>query len=259
MTPSTPFEPRTGPMPVPRRTPADRSGGRPGTGPEAEPGTEPDTEPGAERDIRPAPDAWSAAAIPAHLTGELPIDAIVPIPMSLQLDFLTAPPLEQTGAPSTARTEALPVAPHGRRSAARLSGDPVPARRPWLSTLLSGALVTAAGLAVARWGSGAAADALGDALYAVLVLVVVRFAVPGRSRAVQGGVALAICALVELAQLSGVPAAVVAAVPQSRYLLGTTFVATDLLAYAVGVLMGVLLLIVVRHRPTSGQPVSLAG
>ena len=52
-------------------------------------------------------------------------------------------------------------------------------------------------------------------------------------------VAFALCALVELAQLTGIPAAVVDAVPVARYALGTTFAAVDLLAYAVGAALGV--------------------
>ncbi|NHT19709.1 DUF2809 domain-containing protein [Cellulomonas sp. IC4_254] len=109
--------------------------------------------------------------------------------------------------------------------------------RPWAATGAAAVLVVAAGLATARYGSGAAADALGDALYAVLVLLLVTLAVPRWSRPAQAGLAVALCWAVEMSQLTGAPAAAAAVWPPLRYLLGTTFVATDLLWYAVGVLL----------------------
>lgn len=109
--------------------------------------------------------------------------------------------------------------------------------RPWAATVVAAVVVVAAGLATARYGSGAAADALGDALYAVLVLLLVTLAVPRWSRPAQAGLAVALCWAVELSQLTGAPAAAAAVWPPLRYLLGTTFVATDLLWYAVGVLL----------------------
>lgn len=109
--------------------------------------------------------------------------------------------------------------------------------RPWVATGVAGALVVAAGLATARYGSGAAADALGDALYAALVTLLVGLALPRWSAPGRGGLALGLCWAVELAQLTGVPAAAADTWPPLRYLLGTTFVATDLLWYAAGVLL----------------------
>ncbi|GIG37657.1 ribosomal maturation YjgA family protein [Cellulomonas pakistanensis] len=109
--------------------------------------------------------------------------------------------------------------------------------RPWLATAVAGAVVVVLGLATARLGSGGTADALGDALYAALVLLLVALAAPRWPRAVRAGVAVALCWAVELLQLTGVPAAASSAWPPLRYLLGTTFVATDLLWYAVGVLV----------------------
>lgn len=110
-------------------------------------------------------------------------------------------------------------------------------RRPWRSVVPAGALVVAAGLAAARYGTGPLGDALGDALYAVLVLLLVVLALPRLARPAQAGLALGLCWAVEVAQATGAPAAAVAAWPPLRYLLGTTFVATDLLWYAVGVLL----------------------
>jgi hypothetical protein len=114
---------------------------------------------------------------------------------------------------------------------------PEQGRRPWRATVVVGGLVVAAGLGTARYGSGPVGDALGDALYAVLVLLLVGLALPRLARRTQAVVAVALCWAVELAQATGGSAAAGAAFPPLRYLLGTTFVATDLLWYAVGVLV----------------------
>lgn len=124
-----------------------------------------------------------------------------------------------------------------RGAGAGTADRPAPStrRRPWLASALTAAALVAVGLATARFGTGPLGDALGDALYAALVLVLVAFVLPHRSRPAQALVALAVCWVVELAQLTGGPAVAVTAWPPLRYLLGTTFVATDLLAYALGV------------------------
>lgn len=127
-----------------------------------------------------------------------------------------------------------------------------------LPTALAAAVVVLAGLTVATVGSGAWADALGDALYAALVLLLLRLLLPRRRPTTLAVVALLLCTAIEAAQATGVPAAVVQAFPPARYVLGTTFVATDLLAYAVGVLVtaGVLLLAARGRRGDRGRPAS---
>jgi hypothetical protein len=52
-----------------------------------------------------------------------------------------------------------------------------------------------------------------------------------------GAIALGLCALIELTQLTGISAAVVDLWRPARYVLGTTFQATDLVAYAAGVVV----------------------
>lgn len=106
----------------------------------------------------------------------------------------------------------------------------------------SASRLVAGGVAVALVGVGLVvsrvdhpvADPVGDALYAAFVFAVLVVVAPRARSATVAGVTLAICAAVELAQLTGIPAAVVDAVPVARYALGTTFVAVDLLAYGVG-------------------------
>lgn len=98
-----------------------------------------------------------------------------------------------------------------------------------------------------RLGAGPWAAATGDALYAAMAVLLARFLLPTRSWRVHTTLGLAWCWLVELAQLTGVPAAIGDAVPLARLVLGTTFTASDLLAYAVGAL-GCAALIVLSSR-----------
>lgn len=90
------------------------------------------------------------------------------------------------------------------------------------------------GLVVSR-GDGVVADKVGDVLYAALVYVLLVVVAPRARPWTLAAVAFGVCVLVELAQLTGIPAAIVDVVPAARYVLGTTFVALDLVAYAVGV------------------------
>ncbi len=86
-------------------------------------------------------------------------------------------------------------------------------------------------------GLAVGSNPVGDALYAVLVYVLVIGVVPAVSSRVAAAVAFAVCAALELLQLTGLSATVVEQVPAARYVLGTTFNAPDLLAYAAGVLL----------------------
>lgn len=90
------------------------------------------------------------------------------------------------------------------------------------------------GLAVSTRGTGLLADFLGDALYTVMVALGLTVVLPRVRLAVVAALGLAWCWAVELAQLTGLPAAAVAAWPPLRFALGTTFQAVDLLAYVVG-------------------------
>ncbi|MFD2771474.1 DUF2809 domain-containing protein [Cellulomonas phragmiteti] len=90
------------------------------------------------------------------------------------------------------------------------------------------------GLVVSR-GDDLVADLAGGALYAALVHLAVLLVAPRTRPTTAAGTALGVCVVVELAQLTDVPAAVATAWPPAAYVLGTTFVATDLAAYAAGV------------------------
>ncbi|MFD6276301.1 DUF2809 domain-containing protein [Streptomyces sp. NPDC060209] len=97
------------------------------------------------------------------------------------------------------------------------------------------ALVTvAAGLGVRSAGSGDVAKYAGDALYTVLIHVLVVLLVPRVRPLTAAGAALAFSWAVELAQLTGVPADLARQSAVARLVLGSTFNAPDLLWYVVG-------------------------
>ncbi|WP_233404439.1 DUF2809 domain-containing protein [Actinotalea solisilvae] len=110
-----------------------------------------------------------------------------------------------------------------------------PDGRRRLALAAAALVVVAVGLAVSR-GTGLVADLAGGALYAALVVVLVALVRPRAPSWAVGAAALAICVAVELLQLTDLPRDVVAQMPVLRYVLGTTFVATDLAAYAAGAL-----------------------
>ncbi|RFA16099.1 hypothetical protein B7R22_04355 [Subtercola boreus] len=100
----------------------------------------------------------------------------------------------------------------------------------------SAALVTiVAGLSVHTQATGAPGDIAGDALYAVLVYLVVAVIAPRVHPVRVGLVALVLCAAVELFQLTGVPLSIASTFPPAALLLGSTFSPVDLLAYAAGI------------------------
>ncbi|NKY23921.1 DUF2809 domain-containing protein [Cellulomonas denverensis] len=74
----------------------------------------------------------------------------------------------------------------------------------------------------------------GGALYAAMAVLIARLVLPAASPWMQAVLGLGWCWLVEFAQLTDVPTTVVDAFPPARFVLGTTFNAADLVAYAVG-------------------------
>ena len=104
-----------------------------------------------------------------------------------------------------------------------------------------------AGLLV-RAVPGAVGDLAGGILYAVFAFILIAVLVPAASTLRIGTAAFVLCVGVELLQLTGLPSTLGAAVPPLRFVLGSTFVATDLLAYAIGAGCAVLTDIVLRRR-----------
>jgi len=108
-------------------------------------------------------------------------------------------------------------------------------------------------------GSGTWTNHTGDALYAVLIYLLVA-AVASRIPSWQAAAAaLAVCTAVELLQLSPLPAALGEIFPPARLVFGTTFGMLDLVSYGTGVLAAALLDSVLRRpcgvrRPGSRSP-----
>lgn len=112
------------------------------------------------------------------------------------------------------------------------------ARRSWLLILV--AVVIAAGLTTHLVGGGPMTDFAGDALYAVMIYLVIAFAFPRASVLVVGFSALAVCAAIEIFQLTGLPATWAESFWPIRLVLGVGFDALDLIAYAVGAVLATL-------------------
>ena len=99
------------------------------------------------------------------------------------------------------------------------------ARRRRRSRLaLAAVAVIAAGLAIRALGSVAGLDVIakpaGDALYAVLIVVLIALVRPTTRTWVVAAVAWAVCAAIELAQLTGLPARLTEAWWPARLVLG---------------------------------------
>ncbi|WP_160175857.1 DUF2809 domain-containing protein [Cryobacterium roopkundense] len=103
-----------------------------------------------------------------------------------------------------------------------------------LALFAAGALVVAVGLAVHFQAGGTAASLAADALYAALVYLIVAFLAPRSAPVRVAATAAGLCVVVELFQLTGVPSLLAEAWPPTALVLGTTFVAWDLVAYLVG-------------------------
>lgn len=106
-------------------------------------------------------------------------------------------------------------------------------RRPAAGLLVVPVVVS--GLGTRFLGAGWPADLAGGLCYAVLGYVLLVFLRPHAARWSNAAAALAFCVLVELFQLTGLPAGMAQVFPPVRLLLGTTFVPLDLVAYALGV------------------------
>lgn len=100
--------------------------------------------------------------------------------------------------------------------------------------LTAAVLIVVAGLTVHKTVDGWAGAFAGDALYAVLMVTLVALLAPRLAARWAGAIGFAVCATVEVLQLTGVPAVLSAAVPGAELVLGSTFQWSDLVAYAIG-------------------------
>jgi hypothetical protein len=125
----------------------------------------------------------------------------------------------------------------GARDAA-VGNGPGEDTRTRRSALAAVSVATVAlGLAVHFRGGSAAADPAADALYAVLIYLLVALLRPRAHSVVVAAIALGFCVAIELFQLTGVPVMLSDITPLARLVFGTTFVPTDLLSYTAGVVV----------------------
>jgi uncharacterized membrane protein YdbT with pleckstrin-like domain len=110
--------------------------------------------------------------------------------------------------------------------------SPATRRRRMLAAVAGLILVT--GLLVHFTLQSAAGNFVADALYAVMLFVVLSFVFVRASGWRIALAAFLICVAIELFQLTGVPSSLAEVFPPVRLLLGTTFAAIDLVAYFVG-------------------------
>ncbi|MGW0548791.1 ribosomal maturation YjgA family protein [Streptomyces altiplanensis] len=111
-------------------------------------------------------------------------------------------------------------------------------------------LTLSAGLGVRAVADGDIAKYAGDALYTVLLCTLALLLAPATRPPVAAAVALGLSWAVECAQLTGVPAELAERSTAARLVLGSTFNAPDLLWYAVGA--GLFLLICAMVPRPSG-------
>jgi uncharacterized protein DUF2809 len=105
--------------------------------------------------------------------------------------------------------------------------------------------------------SAALAQYSGTALYAALIYAGVFLLRPGTVPLRAGAAAIAFCWLVELLQLTGLPAELSERSVVARLVLGVQFDAHDLAWYAMGVLpLAILHTVLVRHRHRSSRAVT---
>ncbi|NQW87394.1 MULTISPECIES: DUF2809 domain-containing protein [unclassified Frigoribacterium] len=124
--------------------------------------------------------------------------------------------------------------------------------RARLLTAVAAAATVALGVVAKLAVPGLTGDLLGSALYTVLLalllaLVAPRLVAPRLAAPVAAGAATAASVGIELLQLTGLPAAAADAFPPAAWVLGSTFVATDLLGYLAGGVAGLVLLRVLRR------------
>jgi hypothetical protein len=122
-----------------------------------------------------------------------------------------------------------------------------PTGRERASIAVATVLTVALGVAATLVVPGLPGDLLGSALYTVLIALLLRFVGPRLPAVVVAGAATIASVGIEVLQLTGLPAAASTVFPPAAWVLGSTFVATDLLGYVLG---GVAALVLVRvlHR-----------
>jgi hypothetical protein len=110
-----------------------------------------------------------------------------------------------------------------------------------LALISVGVCIVPLGLAARFLLDGWMGDGAGGILYAVLVYFLIAVIAPGWRPMGLATLAWGACCAAELLQLTPIPRELAAALPPIRLVLGTTFVAADLLAYATGAVVAAIM------------------
>ncbi len=103
-----------------------------------------------------------------------------------------------------------------------------------LALLFAGTDVAVLGLVLHFFVPGDVSSLIADALFTVLLYLLFALVLPAAGRIWVALAAFGVSAFIEIAQLTGVPAALAESFPAARLVFGTDFSALDLVAYAVG-------------------------
>jgi hypothetical protein len=109
-----------------------------------------------------------------------------------------------------------------------------------LTLLVVGVVVVILGLSTRFALPGTLGDVAGGLFYAFCVYIVLAMIVPQARPIILASIAFALCAAVELLQLTDFPSTLAQLIPPARLVLGTTFAWSDLLVALVGVLIALL-------------------
>ena len=129
-----------------------------------------------------------------------------------------------------------------------------PLRRIRLLAVVAALLCLALGLGLQLLDRSSVIDLLGSVLYVMLVGLLVVLVRPSLPALVIAAIALGISTMVELLQLTPIPAVIVESFPPARLVLGSAFDPLDLVAYLAGALLLIPLLRVIAGTATVREP-----
>lgn len=115
-----------------------------------------------------------------------------------------------------------------------MPAETTPARRIRIIGAIIAVACLVLGLASQLLAWSPAVDALASVLYVILVGSLVMLVAPRLPSLAVASIAFGFATAIELLQLTGVPQAIVAAIPAAHLVLGNAFDAFDIVAYAGG-------------------------
>lgn len=129
-----------------------------------------------------------------------------------------------------------------------------PVRRIRLLAVVGVLACLALGLGLQLLDRSPVIDLLGSVLYVMLVGLVILLVRPSLPGLVIAAIALGITTVVELLQLTPIPAVIVESFPPARLVLGSSFDPLDLVAYVAGALLLIPLVRVISRTATVREP-----